>query len=416
MGIQIASNFDVFAALPIDSRMVSADLAARDAIDAAVRYEGLIVYVLADQTNYQLQGGTGNGDWVAIGGGGITTTAEFYVDGGTGNDSNPGTAALPFATIQKGVTEAAASIAEHVTLYIADGVYSEYVSVPTTGSGFIDIIGNTTIPASVIIQSPGAGFGTVFTHNNPRITVQVDGMNMIDGAFGCQVQAGNFISKGVGYSNCVIPFYATGQQTFVSFPENTTADAVFSSSGGAGSYCLLVNGGAKLYVKQDFTMLSAEQCMYLQDCTYFLASTKIITAVPSLSISSRGIVFGPGSDGVNNIGFEVDMTAPLGLVTTDANVAMEYNNCSQRIEFSSNINLDNSFYGIKHINGVDLNDTLGGNTYTFTACTIDVMYDQGTIFDIADQYDTTSSIIYVGTPNRVSGRAYLERWLLDIER
>lgn len=70
MGIQLASNFDVNAALPLDSRMIAADATARDAIIAGVRYEGMLVYVVADQTMYQLQGGITNGDWAAAGGGG----------------------------------------------------------------------------------------------------------------------------------------------------------------------------------------------------------------------------------------------------------------------------------------------------------------------------------------------------------
>lgn len=70
MGITLASNFDVNAALPLDSRMIAADATARDAIIAGVRYEGMLVYVVADQTMYQLQGGITNGDWAAAGGGG----------------------------------------------------------------------------------------------------------------------------------------------------------------------------------------------------------------------------------------------------------------------------------------------------------------------------------------------------------
>lgn len=70
MGITLASNFDVNAALPLDSRMIAADATARDAIIAGIRYEGMLVYVVADQTMYQLQGGITNGDWAPAGGGG----------------------------------------------------------------------------------------------------------------------------------------------------------------------------------------------------------------------------------------------------------------------------------------------------------------------------------------------------------
>lgn len=70
MGIELASQFDVQTALPLDSRLKVADTTARDAIDALVRYEGMIVYVVADETNYQLIGGITNGDWQELSGGG----------------------------------------------------------------------------------------------------------------------------------------------------------------------------------------------------------------------------------------------------------------------------------------------------------------------------------------------------------
>ena len=70
MGIELSSNFDVKTALPLDSRLVVADQTARDAIDALVRYEGMIVYVEADETNYQLVGGITNGDWEELSSGG----------------------------------------------------------------------------------------------------------------------------------------------------------------------------------------------------------------------------------------------------------------------------------------------------------------------------------------------------------
>lgn len=70
MGIQLGSNFTVNTSLPLDDRTVVADVTARDAIDSGKRYEGLLVYVEADATNYQLVGGITNGDWAELSGGG----------------------------------------------------------------------------------------------------------------------------------------------------------------------------------------------------------------------------------------------------------------------------------------------------------------------------------------------------------
>lgn len=81
MGITLGSNFDVQTALPLDSRLVVADSTARDAIDALQRYEGMLVYVTADATNYQLVGGILNANWTELagaGGGGGGGSITWY--------------------------------------------------------------------------------------------------------------------------------------------------------------------------------------------------------------------------------------------------------------------------------------------------------------------------------------------------
>jgi hypothetical protein len=70
MGIELTSNFDVKTALPLDSRLLVADITARDAIENLHRYEGMIVYVKDEKTNYQLVGGVTNSDWQELSGSG----------------------------------------------------------------------------------------------------------------------------------------------------------------------------------------------------------------------------------------------------------------------------------------------------------------------------------------------------------
>jgi hypothetical protein len=66
MGITLASNFDVNAALPLDSRTKVADITARNAIVSGQRYIGLTVHVLSDSVNYQLVGGILDANWTDI--------------------------------------------------------------------------------------------------------------------------------------------------------------------------------------------------------------------------------------------------------------------------------------------------------------------------------------------------------------
>jgi len=90
-GIPLTTNFTVNTALPIDDRMSVADTTARDAIPALKRWEGMLVYSIADGKHYTLIGDITNGDWTELsGGGGNLTewiTATPYVIGNTVTES-----------------------------------------------------------------------------------------------------------------------------------------------------------------------------------------------------------------------------------------------------------------------------------------------------------------------------------------
>lgn len=84
MGIPLGpADFTRGAAKPLDDQFVKADQTARDAIVSGVRYEGMLVYVIADQLMYQLQGGITNSDWYVAGGGGGSSSPT--VDSFTGD-------------------------------------------------------------------------------------------------------------------------------------------------------------------------------------------------------------------------------------------------------------------------------------------------------------------------------------------
>lgn len=66
MGIPLSAGFDVGTDLPLDARLVKADVTARNAIDAVSRYEGMPTYVVATGKNYQLRGGIADANWVEL--------------------------------------------------------------------------------------------------------------------------------------------------------------------------------------------------------------------------------------------------------------------------------------------------------------------------------------------------------------
>jgi len=92
MSIPISSNFNLNAQLPLDARTVVANITARDLIPSIQRYEGMIVYLVDTEINYQLQGGIANVDWAVFGEGrfGIednTSSVNRDIDMG-GNEIN----------------------------------------------------------------------------------------------------------------------------------------------------------------------------------------------------------------------------------------------------------------------------------------------------------------------------------------
>lgn len=87
----------------------------------------------------------------------LTANRTYYVDGGSGSDSNDGlsSGAGAFATIQKAIdVTASLDISTYsVTIYVADGTYTAAVVLKTIiGSGNVTIEGNTTTPSNCIIS------------------------------------------------------------------------------------------------------------------------------------------------------------------------------------------------------------------------------------------------------------------------
>ena len=148
MGIALASNFDVNAALPLDSRMVVADLTARDAIVAGRRFQGMCVYVIADTLTYQLKTGVLNTDWVEYGGGiaAATFVEKFSGDGGNlvftlAND--------PLA-IENTMVFVDGVYQQKTTSYILNMTDVEFVEAPPIGVDNIEVMYTTPTGTLVI--------------------------------------------------------------------------------------------------------------------------------------------------------------------------------------------------------------------------------------------------------------------------
>lgn len=145
-----------------------------------------------------------------------SAATTFYVNFGTGSDSNPGTISLPFKTIQGAVNYIGAYDAPSVTINVAAGTYP----------GFS--IGPTLIAHWNIV---GAGYATTI----------VDATSTVSGTGqGCNVSAANVTIGGftwTAYYECVVvgeggslQFSTTLSNAFIGFGATTVAMAAYYAS------------------------------------------------------------------------------------------------------------------------------------------------------------------------------------------
>lgn len=81
-----------------------------------------------------------------------TANLTFYVNPSTGNDNNNGSSGSPFKTIAKAVSMIPQIVNHEVRIYLADGSYSEGITLRGyVGGGEIFILGNIDYPENVVI-------------------------------------------------------------------------------------------------------------------------------------------------------------------------------------------------------------------------------------------------------------------------
>lgn len=84
MAVVSVDPFDFKAPFPLDLRMRRANIGERDTIPTNNRWEGMLVYVISDQTWYGLVGGVGNENWIEISADGALQSVTFSGDAPTG--------------------------------------------------------------------------------------------------------------------------------------------------------------------------------------------------------------------------------------------------------------------------------------------------------------------------------------------
>ncbi|UPT93858.1 hypothetical protein J4G48_0031605 [Bradyrhizobium barranii subsp. apii] len=93
----------------------------------------------------------------------LTASANYYVNGSTGSDSNDGlSSGAAFATLQKAMDVIAALDCStfDLAVNVANGTYAALVLKSYLGSGAVTFQGNNASPSSVVISASGAALST----------------------------------------------------------------------------------------------------------------------------------------------------------------------------------------------------------------------------------------------------------------
>lgn len=339
----------------------------------------------------------------AGGGGGSASGYQFpsgaqidiYVNGGTGNDSNDGSAGSPFATIQKGLNTAAnyRELEDYIVVHVADGTYTEELSVPDACLGVVYLVGNGTTPANVVIDADNAVSGECIRHDNTACLLYVDGVQLANALYGIRCDGGN-VSVQYVTTDTVTYGVSGDNNSTVKFPTET--DGAFTFTGvGAASIGVAVSNNSSLLVTQPVVMTNTGIGISAN-----LGSLLYHDGVSAIDIT----MVSPG--GVSGIRVENDSYffsfGPIdvdGQAASASNEGFDIGFDAYAVFIFNTINIDDCFAGIDL--GPKSLSAESSATITYTNCTNDLYVEESAIYQSSTDFDTSPT--YYNLANVVYG-------------
>lgn len=172
MGIVLASNFDVNAQLPLDSRSVVFDNTARDAIATGKRFQGLMVFVVSTGLTYQLVGGITNSNWVQV-------PNSFTLSSNLIRSSQSGITA--FAT---GGQASAFQITKDISRITTVATANDSVKLPVAVAGLEIVVINDGANSLDIFPATGESIDALTTNAAYSLTTTQKNVRMVSPASG----------------------------------------------------------------------------------------------------------------------------------------------------------------------------------------------------------------------------------------
>jgi len=185
----------------------------------------------------------------------LTSNRTWYVSPG-GDDSHDGSSSYPFLTIQQAIdTVNMYEILRGVqaTIQLADGTYNVSASITCdrgSGGGTIAVIGNTTTPSNVVIQT-GSAIGQIFSFSGGQsYLIQGFRLKATGGS-----PSGLLLSYGARVTFSAIDFNTgLSNQIVVTNASVLMSNGNYSISGGGSTHILASYGGIVQIINTTVTL------------------------------------------------------------------------------------------------------------------------------------------------------------------
>lgn len=315
-----------------------------------------------------------------------SSSVNFYV-ATTGNDTTgDGSLGNPWKTIQKGLNEIAKYRSDSaMVLNVADGTYTEQVTVPSDAVGTINIIGNITTPDNVVIDA-GGGTNNALLSQIRAVNLFVNGLKFTNGERGISAQYGAKVNVGYcKFYNCKYSAFASNY-SYINFLSGYTASSI---DGNNIAYSLAIGATSNsfVYILQGVTISNVQYVIYSVDSIVSIGAYTFNWSAFTSTVSDRHLI--------DNYGSTFFLTGTLNInggVGSTNTTAIYIKNSYVEIGSSAQINISNATYGIAARSRTCIYEHGTGLTHTYTNVTTPVYLSYSTEYVSADDFD--ASIVF----------------------
>jgi hypothetical protein len=254
----------------------------------------------------------------------LQATREIYVDP-AGDDSNPGTSAAPFATIQKAANVAGYQASSDETIInIAAGTYEEQVVVPKYALGKIRFRGeDLTDPTLTVIEGllDNPAISTGIDHRNNAAFVVVEGLRIANSFYNIRTERTKLEVTGIdSYLGSYLVL--DGGDSDIDFTDNGSYNTTYEGWSGT-NFPIVLGRGTNCTIDDEIVATSFDRFVTIS------AGAQCLTTAECNLTHKAGASFGPFTFFVSNggrINLQADVIADGNDATPDTDTSFIYFN------------------------------------------------------------------------------------------